>query len=58
MGLDLSKLAKAIFFSFLILMPFSSWAQPETPRLNVNQLVDEALQNNPEILAAKVSGGL
>ena len=53
MRLDLSKLAKAIFFSFLILMPFSSWAQPETPRLNVNQLVDEALQNNPEILAAK-----
>jgi len=53
MRLDLSKLAKAIFFSFLILMPFSSWAQPETPRLNVNQLVDEALQNNPAILAAK-----
>jgi len=53
MGLDLSKLAKAIFFSFLILVPFSSWAQSETPRLNVDQLVEEALQNNPEILAAK-----
>ncbi len=53
MGLDLSKLAKAIFFSFLILMPFSSRAQSEQPRLNVDQLVEEALQNNPEILAAK-----
>ena len=53
MGLDLSKLAKAIFLFFLILAPFSSWAQSETPRLNVDQLVDEALQNNPEILAAK-----
>jgi len=53
MGLDLSKLAKAIFVFFLILVPFSSSAQSETPRLNVDQLVDEALQNNPEILAAK-----
>jgi hypothetical protein len=43
MGLGLSKLAKAIFFSFFVLMPFSSWAQSETPRLNVDQLVDEAL---------------
>ena len=53
MQLDLSKLAKAFFFSFLVLMPFSSWAQSEKPRLNVDQLVEEALQNNPEILAAK-----
>src|SRR4030042_6833837 len=54
MGLKLSKLAKAVFFSFLILIPFSSSAQSEKPRLNVDQLVEEALQNNPEILAAKM----
>ncbi len=53
MGLKLSKLAKVVFFSFLILVPFSSSAQSEKPRLNVDQLVEEALQNNPEILAAK-----
>jgi outer membrane protein TolC len=53
MGLAIFKLAKVIFFFFLVLVPLSSWAQSETPRLNVDQLVDEALQNNPEILAAK-----
>jgi len=53
MGLKLSKLAKAVFFSFLILVPFSSSAQSEKPLLNVDQLVEEALQNNPEISAAK-----
>ena len=53
MGLKLSKLAKAVFLSILILVPFSSSAQSEKPRLNVDQLVEEALQNNPEILAAK-----
>jgi outer membrane protein TolC len=53
MGLKLSKWAKAVFFSFLILVPFSSSAQSEKPRLNVDQLVEEALQSNPEILAAK-----
>jgi cobalt-zinc-cadmium efflux system outer membrane protein len=56
MGLKLFGLAKAIFFSFFILMllPYSSSAQSEKPRLNVDQLVDEALQNNPEISAAKI----
>src|SRR4030065_90466 len=53
MELKLSNLAKAVFLSILILVPFSSSAQSEKPRLNVDQLVDEALQNNPEILAAK-----
>ncbi|MGZ3568213.1 MAG: TolC family protein [Thermodesulfobacteriota bacterium] len=53
MGRAILKLAKAIFFFFLVLVPLSSWAQSETPRLNVDQLADEALQNNPEILAAK-----
>jgi outer membrane protein TolC len=55
MGLRLYGLAKLIFFFcfILILMPFSSSAQSERQRLNVDQLVEEALQNNPEILAAK-----
>jgi outer membrane protein TolC len=55
MGLRLFGLVKVIFFFFFILMllPYSSSAQSEKPRLNVDQLVDEALQNNPEILAAK-----
>lgn len=48
----LSQMAKAMFFSFLVLIPLISEAQPEA-RLNVNQLIDEALQKNPEILAAK-----
>ena len=46
-------MSKAIFFSFLVFIPLSSQAQPEKPLLNVDQLIDEALQNNPEILAAK-----
>jgi cobalt-zinc-cadmium efflux system outer membrane protein len=56
MGLKLFCLAKAIFFFFLILMlmPFPSSAQSEKPRLNVDQLIEEALQNNPEISAAKI----
>jgi len=53
MGLKLFKLAKVVFLSILILVPFSSSAQSEKPRLNVDQLVEEALQSNPEILAAK-----
>jgi outer membrane protein TolC len=55
MGLKSFGLAKPILFFFLILMlmVFSSIAQSEKPWLNVNQLVDEAIQNNPEVLAAK-----
>jgi outer membrane protein TolC len=54
MGSRLFSLAKVILFSFIILTPFSSSAQSEKSRLNVDQLVDEALQNNPEISAAKI----
>src|SRR3989304_5358412 len=56
MGLRLLWLVKGIFFFFFILVvfPHSSSAQSEKPRLNVDQLVDEALQNNPEISAAKI----
>ncbi len=46
-------LAKAIFFFFIFFIPLSSQAQSEKTFLNVDQLVEEALQNNPEILAAK-----
>jgi outer membrane protein, heavy metal efflux system len=53
MGLRSFSIAKVIFFSLIILTPFSSSAQSEKPGLNVDQLVDEAIQNNPEILAAK-----
>jgi len=42
-----------VVFLLFILIPLSSQAQPERPSLNVDQLVDEAIQNNPEILAAK-----
>jgi len=38
----------------LTLLPLSTSAQSEKPRLNVDQLVDEALQNNPEISAVKI----
>ena len=37
----------------LVVILFSSPAQPETSRLNVEELVKEAMQNNPEILAAQ-----
>ena len=40
---------------FLAFPPFSS-GQPASTRLNLDQLVEEALQNNPEILAAKKRG--
>jgi outer membrane protein TolC len=41
-------------FFILLLSPHPSSAQSEKPRLNVEQLVDEALQNNPEISAVKI----
>jgi cobalt-zinc-cadmium efflux system outer membrane protein len=44
----------SFLFLLLSLFPFSfSSAQSEGPLLNVDQLIEEALQNNPEILAAK-----
>ena len=56
MGLKLFYSVKMIFFFFfiLILIPFPSSAQSEKPRLNVDQLIEEVLQNNPEISAAKM----
>jgi len=51
--LRLFHFLKGILFCLLILLPLSSFAQSEKPTMNVDQLVDEALKNNPEILAAK-----
>jgi len=53
MVFKLSQLAKAFFICFLILIPLSSKAQPEKLLMNLDQLIEEAVQNNPEILAAK-----
>jgi outer membrane protein TolC len=36
-----------------MLMPLTAPAQPEKPVINVEQLIEEAIQNNPEILAQK-----
>jgi outer membrane protein TolC len=34
-------------------MPLTALAQPDKPAMNVEQLIEEAIQNNPEILAQK-----
>lgn len=51
--LRLIDLTKLLFFFFLIFIPFSTQAQSEKPLLKLDQLIDEAVQNNPEILASK-----
>jgi len=47
-----------LFFSclFLLSLPISASAQPAQLRLKLDPLIEEALQNNPEILAAKKRG--
>jgi outer membrane protein TolC len=49
-------LAVLVLFLVSLFSPFLSFsrAEPETPLINVDQLVEEALHNNPEILAAKM----
>jgi cobalt-zinc-cadmium efflux system outer membrane protein len=47
------SLRSVVLILFFVFIPLSSQAQPEKPSLNVDQLVDEAIQNNPEILAAR-----
>jgi len=49
-----SFLEKMILILFLILVPLTLFAQSEKPLLNLNQLIEEALQNNAEISAAKI----
>jgi outer membrane protein TolC len=53
MVLNSSYWANGFILFFLTFIPLSSQAQSEKKFLNVDQIVDEALQNNPEILAAK-----
>jgi outer membrane protein TolC len=43
----------AVLISVLVLAPLASLAQPEGTMVNLDPLLEEALQNNPEILAAK-----
>ncbi len=47
------KLICLVFPFLILLMPLNPLAQPEKPVMNVDQLIEEAIQNNPEILAAK-----
>jgi cobalt-zinc-cadmium efflux system outer membrane protein len=49
----ITKLIFLAFPIFILLMPLSPLAQPNKPLMNVEQLIEEAVQNNPEILAAK-----
>src|SRR4030067_1692872 len=50
---SLFRWVNAVLISFLFLAPLASLAQPEKTMVNLDQLLEEALQNNPEILAAK-----
>ena len=47
------KLISLVFPIFVLLMPLTSLAQPDKPLMNVEQLIEEAIQNNPEILVQK-----
>jgi len=49
----ITKLIFLVFPIFILLMPQSPIAQPDKPVMNVEQLIEEAIQNNPEILAQK-----
>ena len=53
MAKKILNLVKVVFFLSLILMSHESSAQSEKKFVNVDQLVEEAIQNNPEVLAAK-----
>lgn len=50
-----AQLMKPVLFFLLISVfsPFWLWAQPGGTRLNLDQIIQEALQNNPDILAAR-----
>src|SRR4030042_1301959 len=53
MVVKIIKFVNVILFFLLILTPFSSSGESGKAQLNLDQLIEEALQNNPEILAAK-----
>lgn len=46
-------LIKRFFLYILILIPLSSFAQSDKATIKLDQLIEEALQNNPEILSVK-----
>jgi outer membrane protein TolC len=49
----LPALIKKVFLYFFILIPLSSFGQTEKGTVQLKQLIEEALQNHPEILSAK-----
>jgi outer membrane protein TolC len=49
----MKKLILLVLPIFILLMPLTPFAQPDKPVMNVQQLIEEAIQNNPEILAQK-----
>lgn len=49
----ITKLIFSVFLIFTLLMPLTPFAQPDKPLMTVEQLIEEAIQNNPEILAQK-----
>jgi len=53
MAMRLSDLAKTIIICLLFFIFFSTSAQTEEAMVNLNQLIEEALQSNPEILASR-----
>jgi len=54
----ITKLFFLVFPIIVLLMPLTPLAQPDKPVMNVEQLIEEAIQNNPEILAQKKRWGL
>lgn len=49
----ITKLILSVFLIPILLMPLTAPAQPEKPVINVEQLIEEAIENNPEILVQK-----
>src|SRR4030043_11586 len=49
----ITKLFFLLFPIIVFLMPLAPLAQPDKPAMNVEQLIEEAVQNNPEIFAQK-----
>jgi outer membrane protein TolC len=53
MTASLIRWVTGVLILFFVFFPFASVAQPEKTVVNLDQLLEEAIQNNPEILAAK-----
>jgi len=48
----LISLIRGFLFCFILFLPVVSPGQPEAPLLSLDQLVQDAVQNNPEVQAA------